>query len=54
MFVGMGISGGEERAHNGPSLMPGGPKEAYDDAVLLRSVMEHVQIMLVPLEVVPM
>jgi 6-phosphogluconate dehydrogenase len=29
-FVGMGISGGEEGARNGPSLMPGGPKEAYD------------------------
>ncbi|MCC6943679.1 MAG: NADP-dependent phosphogluconate dehydrogenase [Thermomicrobiales bacterium] len=29
-FVGMGISGGEEGALNGPSLMPGGPKEAYD------------------------
>ena len=26
----MGISGGEEGARNGPSLMPGGPKEAYD------------------------
>mmetsp|Transcript_24406 Transcript_24406/g.56839 ORF Transcript_24406/g.56839 Transcript_24406/m.56839 type:complete len:488 (-) Transcript_24406:1379-2842(-) len=30
MFVGMGISGGEEGARHGPSLMPGGPKEAYD------------------------
>lgn len=30
MFVGMGISGGEEGARNGPSLMPGGPKVAYD------------------------
>ena len=30
MFVGMGISGGEEGARNGPSLMPGGPKAAYD------------------------
>mmetsp|Transcript_14228 Transcript_14228/g.40503 ORF Transcript_14228/g.40503 Transcript_14228/m.40503 type:complete len:488 (-) Transcript_14228:164-1627(-) len=30
MFVGMGISGGEEGARNGPSLMPGGPKEAWD------------------------
>mmetsp|Transcript_36947 Transcript_36947/g.89651 ORF Transcript_36947/g.89651 Transcript_36947/m.89651 type:complete len:493 (-) Transcript_36947:162-1640(-) len=29
-FIGMGISGGEEGARNGPSLMPGGPKEAYD------------------------
>lgn len=30
MFMGMGISGGEEGARNGPSLMPGGPREAYD------------------------
>jgi len=29
-FMGMGISGGEEGARHGPSLMPGGPKEAYD------------------------
>jgi 6-phosphogluconate dehydrogenase len=28
-FMGMGISGGEEGALNGPSLMPGGPREAY-------------------------
>lgn len=30
LFVGMGISGGEEGARNGPSLMPGGPREAFD------------------------
>jgi len=29
-FVGMGISGGEEGARYGPSLMPGGPKAAWD------------------------
>lgn len=29
-FIGMGISGGEEGARHGPSLMPGGPKEAFD------------------------
>ena len=29
-FIGMGISGGEEGARNGPSLMPGGPREAWD------------------------
>ena len=29
-FVGMGVSGGEEGALNGPSIMPGGPKESYD------------------------
>ena len=30
-FVGMGVSGGEEGALNGPSLMPGGPRDAYDE-----------------------
>lgn len=30
MFIGMGVSGGEEGARKGPSLMPGGPKEAYE------------------------
>lgn len=28
-FFGMGVSGGEEGALNGPSLMPGGSREAY-------------------------
>lgn len=28
-FVGMGVSGGEEGALHGPSLMPGGPDEAW-------------------------
>jgi 6-phosphogluconate dehydrogenase len=28
-FFGMGVSGGEEGARNGPSLMPGGDQEAY-------------------------
>ena len=28
--MGMGISGGEEGARNGPSLMPGGKRKAYD------------------------
>ncbi|NJK48330.1 decarboxylating NADP(+)-dependent phosphogluconate dehydrogenase [Candidatus Gracilibacteria bacterium] len=30
-FVGMGVSGGEEGALNGPSLMPGGTEFAYKD-----------------------
>jgi 6-phosphogluconate dehydrogenase len=30
-FVGMGVSGGEEGALNGPSLMPGGAKAAYEN-----------------------
>jgi len=29
-FIGTGVSGGEEGALNGPSIMPGGSKEAYD------------------------
>ncbi|WP_207453759.1 NADP-dependent phosphogluconate dehydrogenase [Desertivibrio insolitus] len=29
-FVGTGISGGEEGALNGPSIMPGGTKESYE------------------------
>ena len=30
LYMGMGVSGGEEGARHGPSLMPGGPREAYD------------------------
>lgn len=30
-FVGMGVSGGEEGALHGPSLMPGGDRAAYDE-----------------------
>lgn len=29
-FIGTGVSGGEEGALNGPSIMPGGQKEAYE------------------------
>ncbi|NMA96277.1 MAG: NADP-dependent phosphogluconate dehydrogenase [Clostridiales bacterium] len=29
-FIGAGVSGGEEGALKGPSIMPGGPKEAWD------------------------
>jgi 6-phosphogluconate dehydrogenase len=36
-FLGVGVSGGEEGARHGPSIMPGGPKEAYDR---VRSVFE--------------
>jgi 6-phosphogluconate dehydrogenase len=28
-FTGMGVSGGEEGARHGPSLMPGGPRQGY-------------------------
>lgn len=34
-FVGMGISGGEEGALNGPSMMPGGDKSAVDELMPL-------------------
>jgi 6-phosphogluconate dehydrogenase len=38
-FVGMGVSGGEQGALLGPSMMPGGSKEAYDHlAPLLQSM----------------
>jgi 6-phosphogluconate dehydrogenase len=30
-FFGMGVSGGEEGARNGPSMMPGGDRAGYDD-----------------------
>jgi 6-phosphogluconate dehydrogenase len=30
LFIGTGVSGGEEGALHGPSIMPGGQKEAYD------------------------
>lgn len=29
-FIGLGVSGGEEGARRGPSLMPGGTREAYE------------------------
>src|SRR5690606_32090687 len=32
LFMGAGISGGEEGAKKGPSIMPGGSKKAYDRA----------------------
>jgi len=42
-FVGAGISGGEEGALNGPSIMPGGPAESYESlGPLLESISAHV------------
>ncbi|EAU65966.1 6-phosphogluconate dehydrogenase, decarboxylating [Stigmatella aurantiaca DW4/3-1] len=38
-FIGMGVSGGEEGARHGPSLMPGGPAEAYEH---IRPVVEAI------------
>lgn len=39
LFVGMGISGGEEGARYGPSLMPGGNKDAWPH---LREMLESI------------
>jgi 6-phosphogluconate dehydrogenase len=38
-FVGAGVSGGEEGALRGPSIMPGGPREAWEQlAPVLRAI----------------
>jgi 6-phosphogluconate dehydrogenase len=39
LFLGVGVSGGEEGARRGPSIMPGGPKETYER---VRAVLEAV------------
>src|SRR6202453_929929 len=42
-FVGAGISGGEEGALNGPSIMPGGPAQSYVSlGPLLEEISAHV------------
>ena len=38
-FFGMGVSGGEEGARHGPSLMPGGAKDAYEH---MRPILESI------------
>ena len=38
-FIGTGVSGGEEGALKGPSIMPGGQKEAYD---LVAPILEQI------------
>ena len=38
-FIGMGVSGGEEGARKGPSLMPGGSKESYE---LIKNILEAI------------
>lgn len=38
-FIGAGVSGGEEGALKGPSIMPGGQKEAYD---LVAPILEEI------------
>jgi 6-phosphogluconate dehydrogenase len=39
LFMGMGVSGGEDGARHGPSLMPGGPQAAYD---MVKDVLEKI------------
>ena len=42
-FVGMGVSGGEEGALNGPSIMPGGSTESYQSlGPMLENISAHV------------
>ncbi|NLM39830.1 MAG: NADP-dependent phosphogluconate dehydrogenase [Firmicutes bacterium] len=42
-FVGAGVSGGEEGALNGPSIMPGGSDEAWPEiAPIFQSIAAHV------------
>jgi 6-phosphogluconate dehydrogenase len=42
-FMGIGISGGEEGARKGPSIMPGGDEEAYEEvAPILKAVAAKV------------
>lgn len=42
-FIGMGVSGGEEGARKGPSMMPGGDKKAYKVvAPILEKIAAHV------------
>ncbi len=43
-FIGMGVSGGEEGALLGPSIMPGGPKDAYEEiAPVLEKIAAQVE-----------
>ncbi|KAB1669244.1 hypothetical protein ES319_1Z062200v1, partial [Gossypium barbadense] len=39
LYLGMGVSGGEEGARNGPSLMPGGSHQAYSN---IQDILEKV------------
>src|SRR5262249_15209198 len=39
-FFGVGVSGGEEGALNGPSIMPGGDRDPYDGSV--RTILETI------------
>jgi len=43
MYMGMGVSGGEDGARYGPSMMPGGPLEAYQrvEDILIATSAKH-------------
>ncbi|MHB8752844.1 MAG: NADP-dependent phosphogluconate dehydrogenase, partial [Aggregatilineales bacterium] len=44
LYMGVGVSGGEDGARHGPSLMPGGPKEAYERVKpIFEAVAAHVE-----------
>ena len=44
LFLGVGISGGEEGARRGPSIMPGGNSEAWPHVkAILQSISAHVE-----------
>ena len=39
LFIGTGVSGGEEGALKGPAIMPGGPSESWE---IIRPVFESI------------
>jgi len=44
LYMGVGVSGGEDGARHGLSMMPGGPKEAYERVrPILEAAAAHVQ-----------
>ena len=44
LFMGVGVSGGEEGARHGPSMMPGGPEKAYERVrPIFEAVAAHVE-----------
>jgi 6-phosphogluconate dehydrogenase len=44
LYMGIGVSGGEDGARHGPSLMPGGPIEAYEHVrPIFEAVAAHVE-----------
>ncbi len=44
LYMGVGVSGGEEGARHGPSMMPGGPKKAYERVrPIFEAVAAHVE-----------